>query len=58
MWGLLVGFAMGWVAFTEQGHEAGNAASEWLLKNAKNVIKGGELLARHSNGSGEDRGES
>ena len=41
MWGLLVGFAMGWVAFTEQGHEAGNAASEWLLKNIS-VIGGND----------------
>lgn len=55
MWGLVVGFAMGWVAFTDQGHEVGNAASEWIMKNAKSVVKGGEYLARHWNGGGEDR---
>ena len=36
---LIVGFALGGLAFTEQGHKIGNEVYDRIMKAAKEVVK-------------------
>lgn len=56
MGGVLLGFALGAMAFTAQGREIGNKLGEATLSSAKKVISGGKKPAEQSTGTaGDDR---
>lgn len=40
MKGLLLGMALGYLAFTENGHQLGNKAADVIVKNAKKTAEG------------------
>lgn len=56
MGGVLLGFALGAMAFTAQGRELGNKLGEAVLENAKKVISGAAKSTEQSSGAaGDDR---
>lgn len=54
MGGVLLGFALGAMAFTAQGRELGNKLGEAALSNAKKVIAGATKSAEQSSGTSGD----
>lgn len=56
MGGVLLGFALGAMAFTTQGRELGNKLGEAALANVKKVISGAKESAEQPAGTaGDDR---
>lgn len=56
MGGVLLGFALGAMAFTAQGREIGNKLGDTALANIKKVIASAKKSAEQSSGaSGNDR---
>lgn len=56
MGGVLLGFALGAMAFTAQGRDLGNKLGEAALTNAKKVISGAAKSAEQFAGTaGDDR---
>lgn len=56
--GLLLGFALGAMAFTERGRELGNKLGEAALKKAKKVMDSGKKPTEQSSGAAGDPGDS
>ena len=54
MGGVLLGFALGAMAFTAQGRELGNKLGEAALSNAKKVISRAKESAEQSTGTAWD----
>lgn len=54
MGGVLLGFALGAMAFTAQGREIGNKLGEAALSSAKKVISGGKKPTEQSPGTAGD----
>lgn len=54
MGGVLLGFALGAMAFTAQGRELGNKLGEAALANAKKVISSATKSAEQSTGTAGD----
>lgn len=55
--GLLLGLALGAMAFTEQGREIGNKLGEAAMKKARKVLDGGKKSAEQSPGTSGDPGD-
>lgn len=56
MGGVLLGFALGAMAFTAQGRELGNKLGEAAMAQAKKVMSGAKESAKQSAGTaGDDR---
>lgn len=54
MGGVLLGFALGAMAFTAQGRELGNKLGEAALSSAKKVISGEKKSAEQPTGTAGD----
>lgn len=54
MGGVLLGFALGAMAFTAQGREIGNKLGEAAISNVKKVITGAKESAEQSPGAAGD----
>lgn len=56
MGGILLGFALGAMAFTAQGRELGNKLGEAAISNVKKVAANAAQSAKQSSGAaGDDR---
>lgn len=56
MGGVLLGFALGAMAFTARGRELGNKLGDAALSQARKVMAGAEKSAEQSSGSAGDSG--
>lgn len=54
MGGVLLGFALGAMAFTSQGRDLGNKLGEAALANVKKVISGAKEPTEQSSGTAGD----
>lgn len=54
MGGVLLGFALGAMAFTAQGRELGNKLGEAAISNVKKVVSGAKESAEQSAGAAWD----
>jgi hypothetical protein len=55
MGGVLLGFALGAMAFTAQGRELGNKLGEAAISNVKKVAANAAKSAKQSGTAGDDR---
>lgn len=51
MYEMLVGVAIGYIAFTENGHKIGNSIADFATKNGKTIIE--KMTESNSNKSAE-----
>lgn len=54
MYEMLVGVAVGYIAFTDNGHKIGNSLADFMVKNGKPVVQ--KMLKNGGTPNGKDAG--